>query len=91
MTAVEPERYRLLDDLAESADAPTADAATAHPGFAPRAEADGPVDRAAPISTRGLTRDYGKVRAADHVDRSERGRQDDDDQDADHAPGADLG
>jgi ABC-2 type transport system ATP-binding protein len=71
MTAVEPERDRLLDDIDEAADAATTDAGMAPgtgPGFAPRAEAEGPVDHAAPISTRGLTRDYGKVRAADHVD-----------------------
>jgi ABC-2 type transport system ATP-binding protein len=65
MTAAEP--------AATLVDGPAADLAAlavppAPPAFTFEAANDTPVDRDAPISTRGLTRDYGSVRAADHVD-----------------------
>ncbi len=62
-----------LEDPAGTPTAPTAavietEPPPATPTFAGAAADPTPVDRTAPISTRGLTRDYGRVRAADHVD-----------------------
>jgi ABC-2 type transport system ATP-binding protein len=64
MTALEPAPQDLDVDPRDAGDQEGAS-----PGDLPaRVAIDTPAERDAPISTRGLTRDYGRTRAADHVD-----------------------